>query len=116
MAFNEIEIQRIKQTIELEFMAKRRPPANIRKELDFGFRINNQSIEFFEIRPNWLDKSVIEEFRFAKTTYVKTQKIWKLYWIRQDLKWHRYEPLLEAKTLEESLHEIVNDPFACFFG
>ena len=116
MAFNDIEIQQIKNTIESEFMAKRRPPVEIRKELDFGYRVDNQSIEFFEIRPNWRDNTVIEEFEFAKTTYVKTQKVWKLYWMRQDLKWHGYEPLLEAKTLKRILEEIGNDPLACFFG
>ena len=42
----------------------------------------------------------------AKTTYVKIQDIWKIYWMRQDLKWQGYEPLPEFAIIEECLEEI----------
>lgn len=116
MPFNDLEIQKIKNAIQTEFMAKRRPPAEIRAEVDMGFRINNQSIELFEIRPNWQDNTQMMELDFAKITYVKTQKVWKLFWMRQDLKWHSYQPLAQAKQLETLLKEVAKDPNACFFG
>ncbi|MGH8716972.1 MAG: DUF3024 domain-containing protein [Burkholderiales bacterium] len=28
----------------------------------------------------------------AKATYVKAQDVWKVFWQRADLKWHRYDP------------------------
>ena len=116
MPFNELETQKIKNTIEAEYMAKRRPPAHIRAELDMGYRIEGQSVFLFEIRPNYLDKTEIMQLEFAKITFVKKQKIWKLYWMRQDLKWHRYDPLSETPSLENALAEVISDPYACFFG
>jgi hypothetical protein len=37
-----------------------------------------------EIRPQWNDQTKKIEDSIAKATYVKSQKIWKLYWMRAD--------------------------------
>jgi len=116
MAFNELEIKRIEKAIENVFMAKRRPPENIRNQLDLGYRIENQSVELFEIRPHWQNPNEILETEIAKATFVKTKKIWKIYWMRQDLKWHGYEPCPEVKRFEDFLTVVAEDAFACFFG
>lgn len=52
----------------------------------------------------------------AKATYVKAQKIWKVYWQRADLKWHRYDPDPEVKKIEEFLVVVEKDEFGCFYG
>jgi hypothetical protein len=70
----------------------------------------------FESRPHWQDKTQRLESDIAKITYVKTQKVWKLYWMRQDLKWHRYEPFESDKLLQKILTIVVKDEFGCFFG
>lgn len=116
MAFNDLEIQKIKNTIETEFMAKRRPPLEIRTQLDFGYRITGQSVELFEVRPHWREPGVIMQSEIAKATYVKTQNVWKIYWMRQDLKWHGYEPCPQVSTLEAFLEIVAEDAYACFFG
>ncbi|MDR9500042.1 MAG: DUF3024 domain-containing protein [Hydrogenovibrio sp.] len=115
MAFNDLETQAIKNTVDAIFMAKR-PPEAIRKELDFGYRIEGQSILLFEISPHWRDSNQVFEHGVAKATYVKIQKVWKLYWMRQDLKWHRYEPFAESERLEDVLRVVMDDEFGCFFG
>ena len=115
MALSEFEIKRIEKTMDA-FMAKRRPPAHIRKDLDLVYRLKNQSVEIFEVRPDWQDSSHIMEHPVAKMTYVKTQKIWKLFWQRADLKWHGYEPYPFGKTLEECLDVIDKDVHCCFWG
>ena len=56
MAFSELEVGRCERDIA-RFMARRRPPPHIRPELDLGCRIGGQSIELFEIRPHWDQKS-----------------------------------------------------------
>ena len=56
------------------------------------------------------------EHSVAKATYVKTQRIWKIYWQRADLKWHGYEPNYEVETLQEFLAIVDRDEYACFFG
>lgn len=63
----------------------------MRKDLDLGFRIKGQSLEIFEIRQRWQHPEEITAFPVAISKYVKTQDIWKIYWMRQDLKWHRYD-------------------------
>ena len=97
-------------------MEKRRPPAHIRHEVDLGFRITGQSVEIFEIRPRWQCPEEKIEEAVAKTTFVKTKKIWKVYWQRADLKWHRYDPNPEVGSLDEFLDIVDRDEYACFFG
>lgn len=115
MALTEFELKRCEKAIAA-FMKKRRPPAHIRKELDLGYRIKNQSIELFEIRPEWRNPESTIEIPVAKSTYVKTQGTWKVYWQRQDLKWHRYDPDPEVESVEEFLEIVDRDEYACFFG
>jgi len=115
MAFSEFEIKKCEKAISL-FMEKNLPPLHVRKELDLGSRIKGQSVEIFEIRPRWNDPKEIVEHPVAKATYVKTKKVWKIYWQRADLKWHGYEPYSEAKSIEEFLKVVESDNNACFFG
>ena len=115
MSLSEFEIKKVKNAAEA-FLAVKRPPPNIRKQLDIGYRIEDQSIEIFEVRPDWRDESVILEHSVAKATYVKTQNAWKIFWQRADLKWHSYEPVASVKNIEEFFDAVVNDPHGCFWG
>ena len=115
MAFSEFELKRYEKAMEA-FIESHRPPPNIRNELDLGYRITGQSIEIFEIRPFWSNSSEKIEEAVAKTTYVKTQKIWRVYWQRADLNWHKYDPVPKVNTLEEFLELVERDEYACFFG
>ena len=87
MAFNDLDNKRIENAMAT-FLTKRRPPPHIRSQVDIGYRLIGQSIEIFEIRPQWDDPSIIREHSFAKATYVRTQNLWKVFWKRSDLKWH----------------------------
>jgi hypothetical protein len=115
MAFSELEIRRHERDIA-RFMMRRRPPPHIRPELDLGYRITGQSIELFEIRPHWDQKSEKLETPVAKATFVRTQNVWRIYWMRTDLRWHAYEPNAEARSLEECLAVVDRDEYCCFFG
>ena len=59
MAFNELEGKRIEKAMAA-FLSVRRPPPHIRPELDIGYRLNGQSVELLEIRPQWDNPSVIK--------------------------------------------------------
>ncbi|WP_301359922.1 DUF3024 domain-containing protein [Stutzerimonas nitrititolerans] len=115
MAFNDIEQKRTEKVVGA-FIEKRRPPPHIRPELDLGFRIHGQSVEIFEIRPMWQAPDEKMEHPVAKATYVKTQRVWKVYWQRADLKWHGYPPAPQVKSLEEFLALVDKDEHYCFFG
>ncbi len=97
-------------------MARRRPPPHIRPEIDIAYRISNQSLEIFEIRPQWDDPSKTIEHAIAKATFVKATEQWKVYWQRADLKWHRYDPKPEVGSVEDFLTLVDADEYACFFG
>ena len=115
MALNDIERKRIEKAVSA-FVESLRPPAHIRPKLDFGFRVSDQSVELFEIRPQWNKPEIKRENAFAKATFVRTQKKWKVYWKRADLKWHGYEPTPEVTAVEEFLAVVTKDEYSCFFG
>ena len=115
MALSEFETKRVEK-LASQYIYAHRPPPHIRSQLDIGFRITEQSLELFEIRPRWDNPSEILEHDFAKTTFVKKTRSWKIYWMRQDLKWHCYEPVPRVASLEEFLSVVSEDAQACFRG
>ena len=115
MAISEFETKRLEHVVS-RFIDKRRPPLQVRDELDLGYRISGQSVEIFEIRPWWKDKNEKIEEAVARATYVKGRRVWKVYWQRADLKWHRYDPVSEVDSIEEFLSVVDADEYACFFG
>ena len=115
MAFSEFELKRIEK-LASAFLEKNRPPYAIRAQLDIGFRITGQSLEIFEIRPDIRNPSQVMEMPQAKATYVKKTNCWKVFWLRQDLKWHSYTPLPKVPSLEEFFAVVAEDAHACFWG
>lgn len=115
MAFNDIERKRIERALDA-FLEKRRPPPHIRPKLDFGYRLAGQSVEILVIRPQWDDDSIIHQYAIAKATYVRSRKLWKVFWKRADLKWHGYEPHPMANSIDEFLAVVTADECCCFFG
>ena len=115
MAFTQIELKRCEKALDA-FLEKRRPPPHIRVQVDIGYKINGRSVELFEIRPDWQDNSKTTHGPIAKATYVRTQSLWKVYWMRQDLKWHNYEPFPNTKLFEAFLAVVDRDEYGCFFG
>lgn len=115
MAISEFEIKRVEKLVG-QYTEKRRPDPSIRSQLDLAYRIIDQSFEIYEIRPQWDNPENKLELPVAKATYVKSKKLWKLYWMRADHKWHKYTPYPESSSLEKILKEIEADPHACFWG
>jgi hypothetical protein len=116
MAFNDIETKRIEKEVSA-FIDEIRPPPHIRLKLDFGFRISGQSIEIFEIRPRWRGLPGEKmEHPVAKATFVRSRELWRVYWMRADLKWHAYPPVPQVGTVRKFLTLVREDKHACFFG
>jgi Protein of unknown function (DUF3024) len=115
MAISEFEIRRVEK-LASAYVDANRPPAHIRSKLDLGYRISNQSLELYEVRPRWDNPDETVELSYAKTTFVKKTRTWKVYWMRQDLKWHSYDPAPEVASLEEFLSVVGEDAHACFHG
>lgn len=93
------------------FLDKRRPPEHMRHELDLAYKIEGQSVIIYSIR----SEEILDE-PIAKTTWVHTQKVWKIFWIRADLKWHSHEPRPKVKTIRQFLKVVDEDSYGCFWG
>ncbi len=115
MALSEFEIKRIEKLVG-NFIESRRPEPSLRDRIDISFKIIDQSFKIFEIRPEWNNPGIKIESPMAKATYVKTKKIWELYWKRADMKWHRYKTFGDLELLEEVLKVIDQDEYGCFWG
>jgi hypothetical protein len=115
MALSEFEEKRFEKVVRA-YRDEIRPLPHIRKDLDIGYRIENQSVFLFEIRPVWRSPQEKHEIPIFKATYVKSTKEWKLYWMRASGKWELYEPNPYADTLEGIIDTVREDEFACFFG
>jgi hypothetical protein len=97
------------------FIDRKRPPEHIRHQLDLSYRIENQSIYIYEIRPVWDNPEQITHTDIAKTTYVKNKGVWKVYWMRGNLKWYPYDPPT-VKTLKKFTDLVAEDEYGCFWG
>jgi len=115
MALSEFEAKRVEKVVAA-WLEKQRPPPHIRPELDMGFRIAGQSVEIFEIRPRRDRPQEKEEHPVAKASYVKTLELWKVFWMRADLKWHSYPPTPKVGSIERFLTLVAEDKHSCFFG
>jgi spore coat polysaccharide biosynthesis protein SpsF (cytidylyltransferase family) len=115
MAFSKFEIKRLQKVVG-RYIENNRPPENLREQVDLSFKIKGLSVEIFEIRPIWNNPQEKMEESVAKATYVKSRKLWKVYWQRADLKWHRYDPDPEVDSIEKFIEIVENDDYACFFG
>jgi hypothetical protein len=115
MGLSEFERKRFEKAVS-KFIDSRRPPPEIRAELDLGFRLEQQSVEIINTSPDRQNPNETMENSVAKATYVKSANEWRIYWQRADLKWHRYEPHPTASSIEEFLEVVNQDDRGCFFG
>ena len=76
MTLSAFEIKRYEKLVA-EFIERRRPPPRLRKDVDLAFRIDERSIEIFEIRAHWTGKGKPIEHSIAKAKFDKTKRIWK---------------------------------------
>lgn len=116
MAFTEDELKQCEPIIA-SFIEEQRPREEIRSQvdLDYAIDIDDQSIEIFEIRLHPF-KNEKGKIPIAKTKWVRRQRVWKIYWQRADMKWHKYDPVPQVETLGEFMEELQEDPRACFWG
>ncbi|MDA0346274.1 MAG: DUF3024 domain-containing protein [Verrucomicrobia bacterium] len=116
MPFTDEQIAFYTEAIERIVWSKRRPPLDARDQVREGQRIEGNSVELFLVRAEWRNQGKWIEEPVAKATYVKSSKVWKVYWQRADLKWHPYEGLPEVENFEDFLNEVEEDPYCCFWG
>lgn len=114
-----IDVMKSVEIIEImeNFIANIRPAEDLRHLVDINYKIDNQSVIIYELRPFWNkpDGEKMECF-IAKATFIKTQNNWQLYWKRADGKWHHYSPTTTVNTLHQFIGLVIEDKHACFWG
>lgn len=113
-----IDILKTVDIIEImaNYLEEVRPPEEIRKQLDLSYKIEDQSVILFEIRPLWDNPIEFAEYAYAKATFIKNKNVWKIFWLRANLKWDSYKPTPEVSTLKEFLKIVDEDKYCCFKG
>ena len=74
MAIEPLQTLEVIEALE-NFCARIRPPAHILPLLDIGYKVENQSVIVFEIRPRPNKSNEKMESLVAKTTFVKAKTI-----------------------------------------
>ena len=98
------------------FIEKCRPREEIRDQLDIAYRIDNQSIIIYTIRPVFMVPGKKVHTDVAKATWVHTRSVWKIFWKRASGKWFGYESPSTVEKIEDFLKEVDADPHGCFWG
>lgn len=116
MAFTETEIAAHMNVLEDCFWSRRRPPVHMRAQVREGQRFKNRTIELFFARAAFGRPGEFVESPVAKIQHMLASDVWRLFWMRSDLKWHLYSPCPQVSSLEEALRVIDEDKTCCFFG
>jgi hypothetical protein len=114
MAFGELELEQIQQTVGE--WCKRRCPPYLKDKMRWAYSVKGHDVIIFEQRPWWDNTSEWSETPIAKLKFIRSADKWRLYWMRADLKWHDYPGLSSSHRLDDLVQEIDADPLACFFG
>ena len=114
MAFAENELQKINKLVG--DLCKKKAPDHLGNEYRVDYHVKNHDVIISETTPCWDDPNEFTELPLAKIKFVRSEKIWKLYWMRADLKWYAYKPVESSKDLAELVKEIDEDPNGCFWG
>lgn len=88
----------------------------VRSQLKVGFRFDGFSVILFESRLHFMPPHEWHEEPVAKFTYVRSGRIWRLFRMLRDLKWHGYEPFPESRDLAPLVSEVQTDPTGIFWG
>ena len=116
MSFTPLETVSIIECLE-NFVEMLRPKdENIKKKLDYGYKVEGYTVFITEIRPQWDNPEIINEHAFAKATFVKSREHWKIFWMRANLKWYAYDPVPIVKKIDDFVNVVGEDAHHCFFG
>jgi hypothetical protein len=113
--FSELELKRIDRLVG-ELCRRCSPPEHA-DQLRTVYEVEAHSVSMYEERPPWRGEAEWTRMGVARFRYFRSRGEWQLYWMRQDLRWHRYEPDDEMPADLASLVALVEaDHYGAFFG
>jgi hypothetical protein len=102
----------------VERYAASKVPPEARDAVRLEVETAGNSITIWECRPPWRP-----EYRpgwtrmgIARFRYSPSERSWTVYWMRSDLKFHRYTLIGPQPGIGPLIDEVARDPHACFRG
>jgi hypothetical protein len=105
VAFTELELKRIQRTVG-ELCRRCSPPEHV----------EGHSVTVYEERPPWNGVGEWTRRGIARLRYYRSRRAWQLYWMRQDLRWHLYDPDEMPADLDSLVAVVETDKYGAFFG
>ena len=97
-------------------LCKKRSPQQLTDQLALAYRFQGQSVLLYERRRPRKSPGELTETPVAKLKFVRSRNEWRLYWMRANGRWDRYETKTECSDLRGLLAEVDRDVDGCFFG
>lgn len=98
------------------FLNRIRLPEKIRPKLDFGYKIEGQSVIVLEIFPDTDNPSIFFDFPVAKATYIKSKNHWKVFGLRANMKWNSYPHQPIVGNIAAFCKLVEEDEYYYFWG
>jgi len=114
VAFDELELKRIDCTVG-ELCRKCSPPEHAH-ELRTVYEVEGHSVTMYEERPPWDGVGEWTRGGIARFRFSRARREWRLYWMRQDLRWHLYDPDEMPADLDSLVAVVEADKHGAFFG
>jgi hypothetical protein len=114
MALTQLEHKRIDRTVGE--LCRRHSPIELADSLRFVHRIEGRAVSIYEERPPWRGDGPWTSHGVARFRFSRVSGLWTLYWLRQDLKWHRYLPVPPSADLGILVAVVEADEYGAFFG
>jgi hypothetical protein len=114
VAFDDLELKRIDKTVGE--LCRRLTKPQYADQLRFVYEIAGHAVSIFEERPPWDGVGEWTRMGVARFRFACTRGEWQLYWMRRDLKWHRYEPEAATPDLASLVEVVEADKYGAFLG
>ena len=114
MAFDELELKRIDRTVG-ELCRKCSPPEHA-DQFRTVYEVEGHSVTMYEERPPWDGVGEWTRRGIARFRFYRSRREWQLYWLRQDLRWHLYDPDEMPADLASLVAVVDADKYGAFFG
>lgn len=95
---------------------RKRPPAQIRNEIQYVYRVEARGVVLAERRPAYRADLGWTESPVAKFRFTKKWSQWALYWRDRHQRWHEYDLVPPAERLATLFAEVMRDPTGIFWG
>jgi hypothetical protein len=114
MAFSELELKVIDRTVGA--LCRRKSLPQFADELRIVYEVDGNSVSIFEERPPWNGVGEWTRQGIARFRCVRSRRLWRLYWMRQDLKWHLFKSGLATPNLAELAALVEENRYGAFLG